>query len=106
MLLKVALELQIEIKLWNSSCTLLFDDNVNRGIKVMKHIQDKNDWLSYEFKPYFFFLLAMISLFVKKNLPLTNGQNFIAYISIAVLFASGVKIILWRNEYRRKTSRN
>ncbi len=72
----------------------------------MKHIQDKNDWLSYEFKPFYLFGLGFISLFVKKNLVLSNAQNTVAYLSIAALFVIGTLILFWRNEYRRKASRN
>ena len=72
----------------------------------MKHIQQKNDWLSYEFKPYFFILIGLIGLISKKNLNLTTGQNVIAYISIAFLFVISAKIIVWRSQYRTRASRN
>lgn len=72
----------------------------------MQHIKEKNDWLSYEFKPYFFFLIGFVSLILKKNLFMTNGQSFIAYLSIAIFFAAGIRIITWRTDSRKRASRN
>ena len=71
----------------------------------MKHIQHKNDWLVYEFKPYFFFVIGLLSLILKKNVTLSSGQTFIAFVSIATLFLAGAYILMVRSDYRVRASR-
>jgi hypothetical protein len=88
-----------------SSITSSDDGELNWGRKIMKHIQDKNDWLSYEFKPYFFFAIGLLGMILKKNLTLSTSQNVVAYLSISMMFVGGAMILYWRNDYRQRTSR-
>jgi len=75
------------------------------GGLIVKHISHKNDWLTYEFKPYFFFALGFLSVILKSNVNLSSGSNFIAFVSIATLFLSGAYILMVRSDYRLKASR-
>lgn len=77
---------------------------MKRGLRV-KHINNKNDWLTYEFKPYFFFGLGLLSIILKSNVNLSSGSSFIAFVSIATLFLSGAYILMVRSDYRMKASR-
>lgn len=71
----------------------------------MQHIKDKNDWLTYEFKPYFFCMIGVAALVLKKNLMLETWQNIVAYTCVGLLFYSAYKILLLRSVYRHATSR-
>lgn len=71
----------------------------------LKHIQHKNDWLVYEFKPYFFFAIGALSILLKRNVALSSGQTFIAFVSIATLFLAGAYILMVRSDYRVRASR-
>lgn len=71
----------------------------------LKHIQHKNDWLVYEFKPYLFFVIGVLSIIFKSNVTLTTWHAFIAFVSIATLFLSGAYILMVRSDYRVRASR-